>query len=683
MRNKRSALWVAVLATAMLVSGQVLADTVIGVNFCDQWATPHMGGKTFDGLSNWTDSIPIGGSGQANGNGLVILGTNGLVTCSWSSPNTWAAGSEATPEQQLYRVYLDDGGAGCLVTVTGLNAWLANAGLGAYTVRIYHSTDTANATFVPVDIRTGSTILQTVQESNRWYTDGGSRAYVDSGILTANPITLAPRTRSGTGAGSARATISGFKITGIGKFVPLNPVPGIGQEAPVNQVLTWQQAQAANGLGVTYKVYFGTDANTISPTYYGLTPVKTTTANPADFFFDPNPDMATSRNYYWRVDAIEPNVPTPIVHTGPEWWFVTQPPSPRIEMNPVSLTVSAGTAQAAFTVAGINITSYQWYKNGAPLSANPSRYAGQNSPTLTVYDIQIDDEGFYHCEGDNSLNLPSASAAAQLLTKRLVGWWKLDGNLTDSVDTAVAGVVTHNGTSVDPNYAAIGKNGSALQLFGDAEGLVTFSNSADFFNFYPRGYTVSAWVNMPQKTTGAWGAYVCKQGTDPARGFILTHQGAGQAVHTLRQSYNDLGSNTDVDDNNWHLVVGTYDAATKQGKVYVDGVLRNQATSTGTPTGSPANLLFGAETLTATSAPYSGLLDDVRIWSYAVDPVTVAMLYVDFNPGSEVCVENPVYDVAGPNGFGAAFRDCRVNLYDFAPFAETWLNCNIVPICIP
>ena len=679
MRKRNSVLVVAVLAMAMLVSGQVLADTVIGVNFCDKWATPHLSGKTFDGLSNWTDSFPIDDPGSPqNGSGLVILGTNGLATCGWSSPNTWAGGNEGNADLDLYRVYLDDGGNGCLVTIAGLNAWMASEGLGAYTIRIYHSTDNSDVGFMADDIKEGAVVLQTVQETNHWSTDGGSRAFVDSGILMADTITLDPLPK----VGSARACIAGVKITGISMFVPLNPVPGVGAEAPVNQILSWQQAPAASGLGVTYQVYFGTDPNASNPTYYGLTPVKTTTAEPADFVFDPTPDMATSTTYYWRVDTLEPNLPSdPIVHTGPEWSFITQPPSARIETNPVGLTVPAGTAQAAFTVAGINITDYQWFKDGVALPDDPTDtlYVGQDGPTLTVLDVQVADEGFYSCEGDNSLEIPSVSASAQLLTERLVGWWKLDGDLTDSVPAGV----THNGTSVDPNFVAIGKDGGALQFFGDVEGMVIFANSADFFNFYPRGYTVSAWVNMPERTSGNWGAYVCKQAADPSRGFILTHDGSGLAVHTLRQSFNDLGFNTNIDDTNWHFVVGTYDAAAKLGKIYVDGVLTNQATNTGTPVGGPADLIFGAEKSDATSSPYTGLLDDVRIWSYVVDPVAVASLYVDFNPGVEVCVENPEYDVAGPDGVGDAFRDCRVNLYDFASFAETWLDCNIVPICIP
>lgn len=664
MRNKKCILWVAVWAAVMIVSMQVSADTVIGVNFCDGWPTPHLAGKTCDGFSNWTDSWPIEGeikTNARNGTGLVVLGSNSLVTCDWSSPNTYAGGQEGTSEQQLYRVYLDDGGSGCLVTIRGLGAWLADAGLGAYTIRIYHSTDNNNVRFLPVDIKAGDTILQTVQETNMWTTDGGSRAYVDSGILTADTITLDPLPR----AGSARACIAGFKITGVDKFIALNPDPAVGAEVQLTKVLSWQQADAANDLGVFYNVYFGEDGNSLSPTYYGLIPKKTTTTDPADFNYDP--ELSNSMTYYWRVDAYEPNEPNPVAHTGDEWWFTTVPPNAFVTLDPVSQTVPAGST-VQLTVAGENIVTYKWFKDNVLME-------GETAATLTIENAQVADEGYYHCEVDNSLIKPDASASALVMTKRLVGWWKLDGNLTDSVALEVAGAPTHDGTSVDPNFVGIGKDGGALQFYGDVDGLVVMSNSADFYNFYPRGYAVSAWVNMPVKVNSPWGAYICKQGTNPTRGFILTHRENGQAVHTLRQSFGDLYSNTDVDDDNWHLVVGTYDGATKQGKVYVDGVLKNQATNTGNPVGSPADLIFGAENLTATTAAYVGQLDDVRIWSYPIDAQTIANLYTDFNPGVWVCIDRPELDTTGPDGV----PDCRVDIYELAKFAEVWLECGRSP----
>ena len=68
--------------------------------------------------------------------------------------------------------------------------------------------------------------------------------------------------------------------------------------------------------------------------------------------------------------------------------------------------------------------------------------------------------------------------------------------------------------------------------------------------------------------------------------------------------------------------------------------------------------------------PYAGLIDDVRIYSYLVDPVDIALLYTDFNPGSEVCIELPEYDVN---------EDCRIDVQDVAIFVEKWLECNLHP----
>lgn len=74
-------------------------------------------------------------------------------------------------------------------------------------------------------------------------------------------------------------------------------------------------------------------------------------------------------------------------------------------------------------MTALNTETYQWYKDGIALTAT-TLYSGEKTSTLTIYDIQLDDEGLYHCVADNSLNVPAASATAQLMTQRLAGWWK-------------------------------------------------------------------------------------------------------------------------------------------------------------------------------------------------------------------------------------------------------------------
>ncbi len=691
MRSKSKFLWVAVLATVIAMSLQASAAS-ISMNFVENATNQILAGGTpigpigTDG-SYWNDNSAVGTPWATNSKSNLIddTGTATGVNVSWKSSNTWYTGEgTGSDEAKLSVGYLDDG-----VTTDpyGVEVIFTNVPYARYRVYGMYASDTnQDASPYIVTMRNfevngawvlGGTAATTAQAYGR--TDRNNAANgtywtrIEPGVKVGNYWTIETSGSTLTikglrRNGSQRGSISAVIIEEVDPILAYDPDPAVGTEVPTSQVLSWKQLSQVSGLGITYKVYFGTDPN--SPK---LPLVKTTTTDSADFFYDP--ELANSTTYYWRVDALEPNLPgTPTVHTGAAWWFKTQPPSPRIETNPVSQTVPAGT-NVQMSIAGINITAYQWYKDGVALTAAPALYTGQNTDTLTILDAQVADEGFYYCVGDNSLNQPATSASAQLLTERLVGWWRLDGNLEDSIDQEIAGAAAHDGTSADPNFIAVGKDGGALQFFGDVDGLVIFNNSADFFNFYPRGYTVSAWVNMPEKTTGTWGAYICKQGTDPTRGFILTHQGTGQPVHTLRQSFNDLGSNTDVDNNNWHLVIGTYDAVTKVGKVYVDGALKNQATNTATVEGSPANLIFGAENLTATTAPYSGLLDDVRIWSYPLDDYTAALLWTDFNPGMTVCLEKYPMDVSGPEGT----PDCIVNLYDFAAIADKWLTCNRVP----
>ncbi|MEN6308592.1 MAG: LamG-like jellyroll fold domain-containing protein [Anaerohalosphaeraceae bacterium] len=698
MKIKNKFLCIAMLATVMLMSWQASAAS-ISMNFVENATNQILTGGTpigpigTDGIY-WNHNSTLGtGSTYKSGTQANLIddtGANTGVGVTWLCAGTWwtdeGTGSDET---KLSVGYLDDGVTtdpyGVVVTFTnvpyaryrvyGMYASDTNQGTSPYIVTMRNFE--VNGVWVLGG--NAATRAQAYGRTDRNFTANGAYwTEIEPGVVgnywtietMGSTLTIKGLRRQDPGRGSLSAVI----IEELDKFLAYDPDPSVGKEVPVNQVLTWKQLSQVSDLGVTYKVYFGTEPNELKPDYYGNKLVKTTTADPADFFFDP--ELTTSTKYYWRVDALEPNLPgAPIVHTGGEWWFTTQPPSPRIETNPVSQTVPAGTAQVQMSVAGINIATYEWYKDGVKLTAAPALYTGENTATLTILDVQLADEGFYYCVGDNSLKQPATSASAQLLTERLVGWWKLDGDLADSIDETITGAAAHDGSSVDPNYVAVGKDGGALQFFGDVDGLVIFNNSADFFNFYPRGYTVSAWVNMPEKASSPWGAYICKQGADPARGFILTHQGAGQPVHTLRQSFNDLGSNTDADDNNWHLVTGTYNAVTKVGKIYVDGALKNQATNTATVDGSPANLIFGAENLTATTAPYNGLLDDVRIWSYPLSDYDTALLWTDFNPGMTVCLEKYPMDVSGPEGT----PDCIVNLYDFAAIADKWLTCNRVP----
>lgn len=219
---------VVVLSIVALLAGAAnAADNVLGVNFSSGWAGPHVGmgahaDQTADGFSNWTDSEPItnDGSAAANGTGLVLLGSDDGVTVDWASSNLWYAGLEDNAENALYRAYLDDGGNGALITIHGLNSWLTSVGATGYTVRIYQNTDWDNSgaspvAFLATNLTDGTNILQSVQPTNNWLAaNGGTRAFVDSGILTVDTLVIDGASGPDWGL-NARGGISAVKITAV------------------------------------------------------------------------------------------------------------------------------------------------------------------------------------------------------------------------------------------------------------------------------------------------------------------------------------------------------------------------------------------------------------------------------------------------------------------------------------
>ncbi len=218
---------VVLLATGLASVAQ--AASVIGLNFCDGWEKPHVSDGTADGLSTWTDSRGIDDwTDPAVQTTPLALTGGGGVAAVWSSANTWAAGNEDSNEQGLYRVYLDDGGSGVSVTISGLSAWLVAEGQTSYQIRAYCSTDTDNATFHTLTIHDGSASgasLGTVSPTTIGPGDyppnttpdptwgmWQPRGYGDSaGNLAADTITLTMPVRDG----SVRGTLAAFKITAI------------------------------------------------------------------------------------------------------------------------------------------------------------------------------------------------------------------------------------------------------------------------------------------------------------------------------------------------------------------------------------------------------------------------------------------------------------------------------------
>lgn len=105
---------------------------------------------------------------------------------------------------------------------------------------------------------------------------------------------------------------------------------------------------------------------------------------------------------------------------------------------------------------------------------------------------------------------------------------------------------------------------------------------------------------------------------------------------------------------------------------------------------------------------WDGLIDDVRIYDFAMDADTIGLLYQNkscyrtdpfdlnedclvnlddlvsfcsswlqdgFAPGTTTCIARPALDITGPQ----SQPDCRVDLYEFEAFGSKWMDCYLLP----
>jgi Concanavalin A-like lectin/glucanases superfamily len=403
-------------------------------------------------------------------------------------------------------------------------------------------------------------------------------------------------------------------------------------------------------------VYFGTDPNMA----YNPMVVDGTEGKVESYDL---PVMDNDTTYYWRVDA---RVGTE-VYEGDVWKFTTEP---IILEDPCGLTVNASET-AVLRVKATAGSTYLWKR------LDESTIPDNTGATLTITNVQKVNEDVYYCEVTNSASVPvmAESARVNLMTKRLVALWEFEDNLEDSeADGRWDGdYVDPNGANPDPTavYGSGLDGGQALQLTDDPC-YVLILDSEDFFNFYPQGYTVNAWVKTEMASTAS-GYIASKYYDDPCSdvyGWLLNcNDKAISTLHTLQQAdvAESVGS---IIDNQWHMVTGTYDAETGVVAVYVDGILETE--SEPDTSVAPINLgpvIFGAIEAVNGEDAYEGLLDKASIYSYALGQVGVAALYADIT-GESVCLEQIENDFSG---------NCRVDLEDFAMFATGWLECNLVP----
>ncbi len=200
-------------------------------------------------------------------------------------------------------------------------------------------------------------------------------------------------------------------------------------------------------------------------------------------------------------------------------------------------------------------------------------------------------------------------------TGGLLAWWKLDEGSGQTVGDAGgndrAGILVGDPTWTD------GVMGAALEFDGDGD-YVDLGNAADFDIVHR--ITLCAWVKVNAFDTD-WQAIIAKGDT----AWRLSRD-QGNNVHFgctgLWPEW--VRGSVDVNDGQWHHVAGVYDGG--ELRLYIDGALDVSARTRGLINVNTYPVYIG-ENAEEPGRAWNGLIDDVRIYDYALSEAEIKALH--------------------------------------------------------
>lgn len=450
--------------------------------------------------------------------------------------------------------------------------------------------------------------------------------------------------------------------------------------------VSWTKSDAAP-CGSYYKIYAGGSPTTM--TLFGPTqPDVTQIVVPAG-------TVPFNSTIYWRADTV---LGTTTV-TGTVWSFDTVKQVPLIRTQPALITVVNGGATANLNVMAssatspeyIELTKYEWFHvvaggdvkvlaNGVPVKkwTDPadSTY-GQYDCPLALANAQLADEGEYYCVVTNKIG-DATSDKGRVVTHRLMLHYTFESVTGNTIPDQSAShydatLVSAAGAGAQGKYSLVDDGlglGKAIQLYGTTDPNGAYINTGKL----PMELGVSG--NLP-KSVSIWAKTTVfnNAGLFDMGGY----DAAGQdfSVRTL-EGYNNRwrvqywGADRDFEPtptsfNSWTHFVLVFDGARSQ--LYVNGQrardingnLLDWASALDTQNGNTLQLgRYQQNNLFR----YQGLMDDFRLYNFALTAQEAAQLYIAVKGGS-VCAVPMVGDLDG---------NCKVDLNDFALFSAQWLT---------
>ncbi len=485
----------------------------------------------------------------------------------------------------------------------------------------------------------------------------------------------------GTISGSAASNGTEGDWSGLVLEVPTNPSnpnPADGEtKVALDAKLSWTNGQDPNNPGTVSpditKSYLWLGSGTANEP--NLVMVATLDATESKGTYDPGL-LQRDGIYFWQVEnSVNDNLPgDPNNRLSPVWSFKAVPSVTVIQSQPQDTLIDAG-QDAVFVVEAVNPFTndsenlrYLWYMVN-PLGFDVA--VGDNTDILTIANAQDPDQGEYYCvvsvvgvEGSAVV-----TESAKLITKKLIAHWPLDTDPNDITGNGYGGTLMGN-----PTFVGEGMIGGAISL----DGVWDYVDCGDFPITDSGNLTISTWVK-PTNIFRDWIGILSKwNATGTSNTFWMgQHYMDGWIRFGLYPNNGDGLDENAVDsgaailaNGQWTHITCTYDGVNQ--KIYSNGALIMVGENRNWPiVDAPGSFSIGC--IAQGTANFGGLMDDVRLYNYAMTPDEVGMLYLEAPSIDFICVAKPQYDFND---------DCRTTIEDFALFAADWLECGAFPTCI-
>jgi hypothetical protein len=358
--------------------------------------------------------------------------------------------------------------------------------------------------------------------------------------------------------------------------------------------------------------------------------------------------LTVGQTYYFGVHAVNwaglsgsaTNSNGQTVVSGTDSTPPSAPPTVRdgvgTDISTTSSTTQLSANWDASTDNESGISGYQYAIGttaGGTQTVNWTSLGNVTTVTKTGLSLSVGQTYYFSVKAVNGVGLTgnatnSNGQTVVTVTGQLVGWWKFDGDASDSSTNNNPGTLVGNPTWVT------GKIGQAINL-NPADGSddsVTVTGIAA----YKPTQTVAAAAWVKTTTTDTSGSEVVSMGNS----YILRVETTGNVsfyIYTGSTWQNATSSGVNVKDGAWHLLVGQKTSAGLE--VYIDATPNGTfSTTTAISYNLGTNLCIGRHGNGETAEDFTGSIDDLRLYNYALSLSDIQALY---NGGTDQPIHHP------------------------------------------